>query len=63
MTKAKATEELRKFGFDVKSSLTKEIKFLICDTDQTSSSCEKARKYNIQIITYKSLIEGNIKHD
>ena len=63
MTKAKATEELRNFGFDVKSSLTKEVKFLICDTDQTSSSCEKARKYNIQIITYKSLIEGNIKHD
>lgn len=58
MTKAKATEELRKFGFDVKSSLTKEVKFLICDTDQTSSSCEKARKYNIPIITYTSLIEG-----
>ena len=60
MTKAKATEELRKFGFDVKSSLTKETKFLICDSaDQTSSSCEKARKYNIKIVTYKSLIEGN----
>ena len=59
LTKAKAAEELRKFGFDVKSSLTKEIKFLICDVDQTSSSCEKALRYNIPIVTYKSLIEGN----
>ena len=58
MTKAKAAEELKSFGFDVKSSLTKEVKFLICDTDQTSSSCEKARKYNIPIVTYTSLIEG-----
>lgn len=59
MTKAKATEELLTLGFEVKSSLTKETKFLICDTDQTSSSCEKAHKYNIPIITYTSLIEGN----
>lgn len=59
MTKNKAAEELLKLGFEVKSSLTKETKFLICDIDQTSSSCEKAHKYNIPIITYKSLIEGN----
>lgn len=58
LTKAKATEELRKLGYEVKSSLTKETKFLICDTDQTSSNCEKARNYNIPIITYISLIEG-----
>lgn len=59
MTKAKAAEELLTLGFEVKSSLTKETKFLICDTDQTSSTCEKALKYNIPIITYTSLIEGN----
>lgn len=60
MTKAKAAIELAKHGFEVKPSLTKDTKFLICDTDHTSSTCDKALKYNIPIITYKSLIEGNL---
>lgn len=54
-TKAAAASILAKHGYKLESSMTKKVQILICDGNQTSSACEKARKAGIQITTFKSL--------
>jgi len=55
--RAAATEHLNTLGWDVKSSVTKTVKYLICEdvSKKTSSSYKKAQSYGIDILTIKDL--------
>lgn len=50
-TKAEATEALSKFGFDVKTTITKDVTILINESGVESSKTKKARVSGIQIVT------------
>lgn len=55
----KASEFLAEYGWTVKSSVTKNVRFLICEDDSkiNSSSYKKAQSNNIPILTIKELLE------
>src|SRR6056300_161837 len=50
-TKAEATTALKAAGFDVKSSLTKEVTILINESGIESSKTQKARESGVTIVT------------
>jgi NAD-dependent DNA ligase len=50
-----ATEYLESLGWEVKSSVTKKIQYLICEDGSSSSSVKKAQQYGIEITTIKNL--------
>lgn len=58
-TKAEATTALNQAGYEVKSSITKDVAFLINESGQESSKTTDARLKGIQIITnLKSFLEN-----
>lgn len=53
-----ATDYLAQFGFNVKNSITKTVKYLVCEDDKksNSSSYKKALELDIPILTINELI-------
>lgn len=58
--RAEASKYLESLGFTVKSSVTKQTDFLICEDGTTGSSYQKATKLNISITTIKSLEDNYV---
>lgn len=57
-SREKAKEHLKDYGVQVVSSVSKNITYLICDIEgSTSSSVRKAEKLNIPIITMNQLLK------
>jgi len=56
-----AADHLTKLGFDVKSSVTKNVKYLICEDGSNSSSRKKAIDYGITVTTINNLEEKYVK--
>lgn len=57
-TKADAESVLKQYGYEIKSSLTKDVTILINESGVESAKTEKARKSGIQIVTnIQSLLE------
>lgn len=57
-TKAEATEVLSSYGYEVKSSLTKDVTILVNESGVESSKTKQARKSGITIVTdLKSFLE------
>lgn len=52
-----ASKYLESLGFIVKSSVSKETNYLVCEDGTSGSSYQKAKSLNIPIITIKSLEE------
>lgn len=63
MTKNQFIEEVKKrYPNSVHVTLTKDTKFLVCDSlESTSSKLNKARKYNTTIITYNQVLKDGFK--
>jgi NAD-dependent DNA ligase len=59
-SRSKAAAYLQEHGYEVKSSVTKNVHYLICeDGKETSSSYKKAIAAGIPVITIKQLLEEN----
>lgn len=60
-SRTKATEYLEPLGFIIKKSVTKSVKYLVCEDDSKvgSSSYKKAQANGIQILTIKELINNS----
>jgi NAD-dependent DNA ligase len=57
-TKAEATEVLSSYGYEVKSSLTKDVTILVNESGVESSKTKQARESGINIVTdLKSFLE------
>lgn len=58
-TKADATEVLNSLGYEVKSSLTKEVTILVNESGQESLKTKKARESGVTIVTNLNLFLEN----
>lgn len=58
--RTKATEHLTSLGFTVKSSVSKNTDYLICEDGSQSSSVQKANSLNIPIVTIKYLEDNYV---
>lgn len=63
-SRSKAADYLSQFGITVKNSVTKTVKYLVCEdaTKTGSSSYKKAQANGLPIVTIKELLE-NINND